>query len=85
VNAQARQPRHVDPVVDDDDRSRGPPPAVRGLDRSQEVPVGQAFFPDLEEPDPRVEEPAGDRRDVAGSRRVARADRVDRRRFQGSV
>jgi hypothetical protein len=85
VNAEARQARHVHAVVDDDDRSRSPTAAVRGLDRVQEIAIRQTLLADLEEPDPDVEQAPGDRRDFAGSCRVTRADRVDRRKFQRSV
>jgi hypothetical protein len=85
VNADAREERHVHPVVDDDDRPGLPTPPVGRLDRLEQVAVGQFLFADLEKPDARVEQAAGDLHDLAGAGGSARADRVDRRKFQRSV
>ena len=85
MNANAGQPRHVHPVVDEDDRPGLPTPSVGGFDRLEQVPVGQTFLPDLQKADPRVEQAPGDSRDLAGACRSARADGIDRGKFQESV
>jgi hypothetical protein len=85
VNAGSRQPSHVHAVVDENDGPGLPAPAVRLLDRLEQVRIGQVLLADLEKPDAGAEQAGRDLRDLSALGRSARADRVDRRRFQGSV
>ncbi len=85
VNADSREEGHVHPVIDENDGAELPTPAVRLLDRLEQGRVGQILLADLEQPDARAEKTGGDLGDLAAPGRSARADRVDRRKFQGKV
>lgn len=85
MDADARQRRDVDAVVDEDDGAvlRGPAAAL--LDGFEQVAIRQRLLADLEEADPRREEARGDLGDVRDAGGGAIGDRVNRWELQTKV
>ena len=82
VDAERRDPRDIDAVVDDDGGAEFPGPGIRALDGPEQLAVRQLLLAHLENADPRFEESRRDLGNFFASAGGARRDGVDRRELE---